>query len=82
FNAHWGIPCTLVNAVASCAGAAGKTGQAAAINKELMMGHVNLIWNPVSSIDLGIEYTWGQRTVLNNSTATMNVLISKMAFRF
>ncbi|MBV8775987.1 MAG: porin [Alphaproteobacteria bacterium] len=82
FNAHWGIPCTLVNAVASCAGAAGKAGQAAAINKELMMGHVNLIWNPVSSIDLGIEYTWGQRTVLNNSTATMNVLISKMAFRF
>jgi len=70
-NVHYGIPIALVGAA-----------QAATINKELMNAHVNLIWNPVSFIDLGIEYTWGQRTVLNNSTGTMNVLISKMAFRF
>ena len=70
-NAHYGIPISLVGAA-----------QAAAINKELMNAHVNLIWNPVSFVDIGLEYTWGQRTVLNNQTATMNVLISKLAFRF
>ena len=38
--------------------------------------------NPVSSVDIGIEYTWGQRTVLNNITGTQNTLISKFGFRF
>jgi ABC-type branched-subunit amino acid transport system ATPase component len=47
-----------------------------------MSAHANLIWNPVSFVDVGIEYMWGQRTVLNNMTATENVLISKFAFRF
>jgi len=71
FNAHYGIPIKLVGAT-----------QAAAINKELITAHANLIWNPVSSVDIGLEYLWGQRTVLNNSTGSMNVLISKFAFRF
>ena len=71
FNAHYGIPIKLVGAA-----------QAAAINKELMTAHANLIWNPVSFIDIGLEYMWGQRTVLNNTTGTENVLISKFAFRF
>ena len=52
------------------------------VNKELMTAHANLIWNPVSFVDIGLEYTWAQRTVLNNMTATQNVLISKFAFRF
>ncbi|HTW53739.1 MAG TPA: DcaP family trimeric outer membrane transporter, partial [Stellaceae bacterium] len=71
FNAHYGIPIALVGA-----------GQAASINKELINAHANLIWNPVSFVDIGLEYTWAQRTVLNNSTGTMNMLISKLAFRF
>jgi len=71
FNAHYGIPIALVG-----------QSQASAINKEIITSHANLIWNPVSSVDLGLEYVWGQRTVLNNGHATMNVLISKLAFRF
>jgi hypothetical protein len=82
FNAHYGIPISLVNATGPGTVAAASGGQAAAINKELINAHVNLIWNPVSFVDVGIEYTWGQRTVLNNQTATMNALISKLAFRF
>jgi hypothetical protein len=70
-NAHYGIPIKLVGA-----------GQAASINKEIISFHANVIWNPVSFVDVGLEYTWGQRTVLNNSTGTQNVLISKFAFRF
>ncbi|HWD57506.1 MAG TPA: DcaP family trimeric outer membrane transporter [Stellaceae bacterium] len=71
FNAHYGIPIALVGPA-----------QAGSINKELINAHVNLIWNPVSFVDVGLEYTWGQRTVLNNHTGTQNVLISKFAFRF
>src|SRR5215469_10283570 len=71
-NAHYGIPISLVNANGTAAGAASTGGQAAAINKELMTAHVNLIWNPVSFVDVGVEYMWGQRTVLNNMTATQN----------
>jgi hypothetical protein len=71
FNAQNGIPLKLVGATAG-----------GALNKELISAHANLIWNPVSFIDLGIEYTWGQRTVLNNTTGTTSALISKFAFRF
>ena len=71
FNAHYGIPIALVGAA-----------QANAINKELVNAHVNLIWNPVSFVDVGIEYSWGQRTVLNNANGSENALISKFAFRF
>ena len=81
-NAHYGIPISLVNANGTAAGAASTGGQAAAINKELMTAHVNLIWNPVSFVDVGVEYMWGQRTVLNNQHAVQNTLISKFAFRF
>jgi hypothetical protein len=82
FNAQYGIPIRLVNANGTTLGAASSGGQAASINKELISAHVNLIWNPVSFVDIGLEYVWGQRTVLNNMTATQNVLVSKLAFRF
>ncbi|HEU0218162.1 MAG TPA: DcaP family trimeric outer membrane transporter [Stellaceae bacterium] len=71
WEAHNGIPIKLVGAA-----------QAASINKELITAHANLIWNPVSFVDVGLEYMWGQRTVLNNTTATQNVLISEFKFRF
>jgi hypothetical protein len=57
-------------------------GQAAALNKRLISAHANLIWNPVSFVDVGLEYTWAQRTVVNNQRGQMQVLISKLAFRF
>ena len=70
FNQHQ-IPANIVGAA-----------QAGAMNKELLTFHANLIWNPVSSVDVGLEYMWGQRTVVNNGHGTENVLISKLAFRF
>ena len=44
--------------------------------------HANVIWRPVSFVEVGLEYMWGQRRVVNNQTGTENVLISKFAFRF
>ncbi|MGA8401494.1 MAG: DcaP family trimeric outer membrane transporter [Stellaceae bacterium] len=52
------------------------------LNKELYSAHFNIIWNPVSFVDVGLEYTWGQRTATNNMSATQNVLISEFKFRF
>ena len=52
------------------------------MNKTLKTFHANLIWNPVSSVDVGIEYMWGERTMVNNGHGTENALISKFAFRF
>jgi hypothetical protein len=56
--------------------------QAGAQNKELLTMHANVIWNPVSFVEIGLEYMWGQRRVVNNQTGTENVLISKLAFKF
>jgi hypothetical protein len=36
----------------------------------------------VSFVDVGVEYSWGQRTTLNNNHATQNALTSAFKFRF
>jgi hypothetical protein len=82
WQSQYGIPIKAVNANGTVAGTAVTAGQAAAINKEMFTAHANLIWNPVSFVDVGIEYMWGQRTVLNNVNASMNALISEFKFRF
>jgi hypothetical protein len=69
-NINWGmehqqIPAALIGA-----------SQAGAQNKEVYTAHVNLIWNPTSFIDTGLEYMWGQRIVVNNVKGEENVLIS------
>jgi hypothetical protein len=38
--------------------------ESAAANKEVKTAHANLIWNPVSFVTVGIEYFWGERTVV------------------
>jgi hypothetical protein len=86
FNGGWqsqnGLQIRLVNANGTLAGAASTGGQANSLNKQIFSAHANLIWNPVSFVDVGVEYTWGQRTVLNNNHATQNALISEVKFRF
>ena len=68
---HHQIPSALIGAA-----------QAGAQNKELWTGHANLIWNPVAFVDIGLEYMYGHRIVVNNQKGDENVLISKFAFRF
>jgi len=53
-----------------------------AMNKELVTAHANLIWSPVSFVDMGIEYMYGHRQVIANLKGDENVLISKLAFKF
>src|SRR5579884_4401351 len=56
--------------------------QDAAVNKEIITAHANLIWSPVSFVDFGVEYMYGHRVTVANLKGYENVLISKIAFRF
>ena len=59
-------------------GAAG----AAAVNKELMLSHVNLFWTPLANVDLAIEGAWGQRITVNNLKGNMWVTQGLLRVRF
>jgi hypothetical protein len=62
--------------------------QAAAANRELQTAHANLIWNPVSFVTIGLEYMWGQRTIVATTTPAgspshqMQALIGKFDVAF
>ncbi|HJU19892.1 MAG TPA: DcaP family trimeric outer membrane transporter, partial [Stellaceae bacterium] len=56
--------------------------ESTAANKELITTHANLIWSPVSFVDIGLEYLWGHRVVVANLKGDENVLISKFRIRF
>ena len=59
-------------------GAAG----AAAVNKELMLSHVNLFWTPLANVDLAIEGAWGQRITVNNLKGNMWLTQGLLRVRF
>jgi hypothetical protein len=56
--------------------------QAIVSNKELMTVHANIIWSPVSFIDAGLEFLWGQRRAVANISGSESTLISKFRVRF
>lgn len=64
---HHDIPANLIG-----------TTQAGSLNKELMTAHGNFIWNPFESLEVGFEYMWGKRRVVNKQTGTENVLINRL----
>jgi hypothetical protein len=47
-------------------------------NKELMIGHANLYWSPVTWVDLGIEYVWGYRVTVGNLKRDENGINARM----
>ena len=51
-------------------------------NKELMTAHVNLLWNPVPFVTVGVEYMWGHRVVVSNLKGDENALEGKFAVAF
>jgi hypothetical protein len=57
-------------------------GATTSLNRELMTTHANLLWYPIPSVLVGLEYMWGQRTAVTNAHATENTLISKFRFDF
>jgi hypothetical protein len=56
--------------------------EAIVANKELITTHLNLIWSPVSFIDAGLEYLWGQRRVVANIRGSESTVIGKFRVKF
>jgi porin-like protein len=54
----------------------------AAVNKELSLTHLNLIWSPVAFVDLGIEGAWGHRQVVSNLRGDAYTMQTSMKVRF
>jgi hypothetical protein len=54
----------------------------AAVNKELSIVHLNLIWSPVAFVDLGVEGAWGHRVVVNNNRGNAFTMQTAMKVRF
>ena len=43
-----------------------------AVNKRFQSLHTNIIWSPVSSVNLGLEYLWGQRELESGEDGDLN----------
>jgi len=69
--AHYQVPTQLIGPSASVT-----------VNEELATAHLNLIWSPVSFIDTGVEYVWGQRKVVANIYGTQQALVGKFRVKF
>jgi hypothetical protein len=54
----------------------------AALNKELDLTHLNLLWSPVAFVDLGIEGAWGHRQVVTNLRGDAYTIQTAMKVRF
>src|SRR5437660_5711050 len=54
----------------------------AAVNKELLVSHANLIWSPVAFVDVGLEGAWGHRVTVANAKGDAWTLHSSLKFRF
>jgi hypothetical protein len=54
----------------------------AGLNKELDLANINLIWSPVSFVDLGVEYSWGHRVTLVNLRGDSYVLSGMLKVKF
>ncbi len=69
---------------AVCPFASSQTGAGGcgSVNKEIVTAHANLIWNPVSFVDVGIEYAYGHRIAISNLKGDENVLISRFRVQF
>lgn len=42
------------------------------VNKRFQSVHANLIWSPVPSMNVGVEYLWGQRELENDEDGDLN----------
>ncbi len=53
-----------------------------ALNERLLMGKANVIWQPISFVDFGLEYNYGLRKTFNGAMGNEHVLVNRMRLRF
>ncbi len=52
------------------------------VNKEFQSVHANLIWSPVPSVDLGIEYLYGYREIESGDEGELNRIQVSATYNF
>jgi hypothetical protein len=52
------------------------------VNKEFQSVHANLIWSPVPSVDLGIEYLYGYREIESGDDGELNRIQVSATYNF
>jgi len=55
---------------------------ASTTTKETNSVHANLIWSPVPSTDVGVEYIWGRREIKSGDTGEMNRIQGSVKYSF
>jgi hypothetical protein len=78
---HQDVPTSIIGSQAANGGPT-STGGIAAINKEIVGVHANLLWSPVPFIDTGFEYLWTHRQTVFNQKGDQNVALSRFRVRF
>ncbi len=52
------------------------------VNKKFQSAHVNLIWSPVSSVNIGGEYIWGYREIESGEDGDLNRFLFSVKYAF
>ncbi len=52
------------------------------VDKDYQSVHANLIWSPISRVNIGAEYIWGYRELENNADGDMNRIQFSFQFVF
>jgi DcaP outer membrane protein len=79
---HFWIDRLRSNVVLSAASENNPAGSPASTNKSTRSAHVNLIWSPVSSTDLGVEYIYGFRETEDGLKGHLNRLQASAKYTF
>jgi hypothetical protein len=78
----WHLDIPGLNGAVCPASSRATAGGGCGLNEELVMGQANLIWAPVAFVDIGLEYTYGRRTVVSGQHGDEHVIINRMRLRF
>ncbi len=79
---YWRLDIPGLNGAVCPGGSRATAGDGCGLNKELMMGKANLIWQPVSFVDIGLEYNYGRRKVVSDQHGDEHVVVNRLRLRF
>ena len=79
---YWRLDVPGLNGVVCPAASRGAATGGCNQNEELAMGVANLIWSPVSFVDIGLEYLYGRRETTSGAHGDEHVIESRFRIRF
>jgi len=79
---YWTLDIPGLNGAVCPASSNATAGGGCNLNKELVMGKANVIWAPVSFVDIGFEYNYGRRKVVSGHHGDEHVVVNRLRLRF